>query len=76
MLLKGKRSLKLMMEYTSISRGFWGRHMWAREYLVASSGNITDEVIVKYIEQQSQEPPEGDFKIDDELQSDSSRSQS
>ena len=66
-LLKGKTSRKLMMEYKSISRGFWGRHMWARGYFVASSGNVTDEVIIKYIEQQSQEPPDGDFKIDDEL---------
>ncbi len=66
-LLKGKTSRKLMMEYKSISRAFWGRHMWARGYFVASSGNVTDEVIIKYIEQQGQEPPDGDFKIDDEL---------
>jgi putative transposase len=66
-LLKGKTSRKLMMEYKGISRTFWGRHMWARGYFVASSGNVTDEVIIKYIEQQGQEPPDGDFKIDDEL---------
>ena len=52
-LLKGKTSRKLMMECKSISRAFWGRHMWARGYFVASSGNVTDEVIIKYIEQQS-----------------------
>jgi putative transposase len=66
-LLKGKTSRKLMMEYKSMSRAFWGRHMWARGYFVASSGNVTDEVIIKYIEQQGQEPPDGEFKIDDEL---------
>jgi len=66
-LVKGKTSRKLMMEYKGISRTFWGRHMWARGYFVASSGNVTDEVIIKYIEQQGQEPPDGDFKIDDEL---------
>jgi putative transposase len=49
-LLKGKTSRKLMMEYKSISRAFWGRHIWARGYFVASSGNVTDEVIIKYIE--------------------------
>lgn len=66
-LLKGKTSRKLMMGYKGISRTFWGRHMWARGYFVASSGNVTDEVIIKYIEQQGQEPPDGEFKIDDEL---------
>ena len=62
--LKGKTSRKMMMEYKSLSRMFWGRHMWARGYFVASSGNITDEVIIQYIEQQGQEPPDGDFKIE------------
>ena len=55
------------MEYKSLSRAFWDRHMWARGYFVASSGNVTDEVIMKYIEEQGKEPPDGDFKIEDEL---------
>ena len=65
--LKGKTSRKMMMEYKSLRRMFWGRHMWARGYFVASSGNVTDEVIIQYIEQQGQEPPDGDFKIEDGL---------
>ena len=32
---------------------------------VGSSGNVTDEVIIKYIEEQGKEPPGGDFKIND-----------
>ena len=64
--LKGKTSRKLLMEYKSLSRAFWGRHMWARGYFVASSGNVTDEVIMKYIEEQGKEPPDGDFKIEDD----------
>ena len=65
--LKGKTSRKLMMEYKSLSRAFWGRHIWARGYFVASSGNVTDEVIMKYIEEQGKEPPDGDFSIEDDL---------
>jgi len=65
--IKGKTSRKMMMEYKALSRTFWGRHIWARGYFVASSGNVTDEVIVKYIEQQSLEPPDGDFKTEDDL---------
>jgi len=65
--IKGKSSRKMMMEYKSLNRAFWGRHMWARGYFVASSGNVTDEVIMKYIEEQGNEPLDGDFKVDDEL---------
>jgi len=35
-----------------LSKKFWGRHLWARGYFVASSGNVTDEVIAQYIELQ------------------------
>ena len=65
--LKGKTSHKMMLEYKSLNRQFWGRHIWARGYFAASSGNVTDEVIIKYIEAQGQEPPDGTFKVDDEL---------
>ena len=65
--LKGKTSRKLLMEFKTLSRTFWGRHIWARGYFVATSGNVTDEVIMKYIEQQILEPPDGDFRVDGEL---------
>ena len=65
--LKGKSSRKLLLEYKGLSRAFWGRHLWARGYFVASSGNVTDEVIMKYGEQQGNEPIDGDFKVDGEL---------
>ena len=64
--IKGKTFRKIMMEFKTLSRAFWGRHIWARGSLVASSGNVTDEVIMKYIEQQSLEPPDGGFKTDDD----------
>jgi putative transposase len=63
--LKGKTSRKMMMEYKNLNKTFWGRHIWARGYFVASSGNVTDEVIMKYIEEQGKEPPDGDFKVDE-----------
>jgi putative transposase len=66
-MMKGKLSRKMMMEYKSLSKEFWGRHMWARGYFVASSGNVTDEVIMKYIEEQGKEPTDGNFRTDDEV---------
>ena len=63
--VKGKTSQKLMMEFRHLNKGFWGRHMWARGYFVATSGNVTDEVILEYIRLQSEEPPANDenFRI-------------
>ena len=53
-----------MREYRSVQREFWGRHLWARGYFVCTTGNVTDEVIKQYIEQQGVEPQEDrDFKI-------------
>ena len=62
--IKGRTSRKILMEFKTLNRQFWGRHFWARGYFVASSGNITDEMVMKYIEQQGHEPPDADFKID------------
>ena len=67
--VKGKTSRKLMMEFQHIQKQFWGRHMWARGYFVASSGNVTDEVIQEYIRlQESGEPLDGgeNFKVTDD----------
>ena len=59
--IKGKSSRKLMMEFKHIARSsIWGRHLWARGYFVASSGNVTDEVIIEYLKQQDgTEPDDG-----------------
>jgi putative transposase len=66
--IKGKTSRKLMMEFKHIQKAFCGRHIWARGYFVASSGNVTDEVIQEYIRlQESNEPKDGgeNFKVTD-----------
>ena len=64
--LKGISSRILLSEFSHLRRQFWGRHLWARGYLAVSSGNITDEMIQKYIEEQEGEPVVDDsrFQID------------
>ena len=58
--IKSKSSRKLMMEFKHIQKQYWGRHLWARGYFVASSGNVTDEVIMAYIRgQDGTEPGDG-----------------
>ena len=64
--LKGISSRILLSEFAHLRRQFWGRHLWARGYLAVSSGNITDEIIQRYIEEQEGEPVTDDsrFQID------------
>jgi putative transposase len=61
--LKGKSSHKLLREYAVLRKRYWGQHLWARGYWVASSGNVTDEVWQRYIENQKPEEPDDNFKI-------------
>ena len=66
--LKGRSSRLMLEEFGELRKVYWGRHLWARGYFVASSGNVTDEVIAEYIEKQSQLAPEGgdeDFKVEE-----------
>jgi len=53
--LKGSTSRKIQMEFKEINKQYWGQHIWARGYFVASSGNVTDDVIAQYIENQDME---------------------
>jgi putative transposase len=64
--LKGISSRILLSEFSHLRRQFWGKHLWARGYLAVSSGNITDEMIQQYIEEQDGEPVVDDsrFQID------------
>ena len=64
--IKGKTSRKLLSESRILAKKFWGRHLWARGYFCASSGNVTDEVIAQYIEQQKlqERDRDDDFSID------------
>jgi putative transposase len=39
------------------------RPLWARGYFVATSGNVTDEVVSPYIQDQAVEAEDTDFKV-------------
>ena len=67
--LKGISSRVLLQEFPHLKKAFWGRHFWARGYLAVSSGNITDEMIKDYIDNQDGEQIADDsqFQIDQNL---------
>lgn len=64
--VKGKSSRKLLSEYRRLSKMFWGRHIWARGYFAASTGNVTDEVVAEYIrlQQELETTEDEDFSIE------------
>jgi putative transposase len=61
--LKEKSSHKLLSEFRSLKKRYWGQHLWARGYWVASSGNVTDEVWKEYIKTQQPPEPDDDFSV-------------
>jgi putative transposase len=63
--IKGKSSYKLMQENKQISKAFWGRHLWGRGYFVSTSGNVTDEVIMKYIKNQDRDNKDENFTVNE-----------
>jgi len=63
--LKGKTAFKLLQEFPHLRKKFWGRHIWTRGYFCCSSGNVTDEVIKQYIEQQDHDA-DADFRVEGE----------
>jgi REP-associated tyrosine transposase len=62
--VKGKSSRILLREYSHLNKACWGRHLWARGFFVASSGNVTDEVIMEYIQTQELTKEDDDFRVD------------
>ncbi len=53
--LKGKTSRKLLQENQYLRRNFWGQHLWSRGFFAVSSGAITDEMIMEYIQNQDED---------------------
>jgi len=61
--LKGRSSHKLLAEFASLRKRYWGQHLWARGYWVTSSGNVIDEVWMEYINSQTAPEPDDDFRV-------------
>lgn len=53
--IKGKTSRKLLQEFPTLKKAFWGQHLWGRGFFAVSSGAITDEMIMEYIAKQDED---------------------
>ena len=61
--IKGKTSRKLLMEFTHLKKRYCGPHLWARGYFVVTVGNVNQEDVQKYIENQEEYHKKDDFRI-------------
>ncbi|PIE53055.1 IS200/IS605 family transposase [Candidatus Fermentibacteria bacterium] len=62
--IKGKTSHQLLQDFRTLRKEFWGRHFCGSGYFIATSGNVTDEVLADYIKNQDVEPQNEEvFKV-------------
>ena len=62
--VKGATSRKLQLEFDQIRKRYWGQHVWARGYFVATAGVVSDEMIQNYVRnQQEGKTDDEDFQI-------------
>ena len=55
--VKGRSSRKIQQEFEHIRKRYWGQRFWARGYFSTTSGNITDTVILNYLNNHIETPP-------------------
>jgi putative transposase len=62
--IKGRTSSKLFSEFPHLRKRFWERHFWARGYFCASSGQVTDEMIVSYLDHHFEPKKDDSFRTE------------
>lgn len=53
-ILKGVTGLRLFKKYPELKAKMWGGHIWSPSYYVGTAGEVSAEIIKKYIEKQKQ----------------------
>ena len=57
--VKGCTSRKIQLEFPELRKRYWGRRFWARGYFCTTSGNVTNETILNYIDNHTEDEPTG-----------------
>jgi len=58
--IKGKSANQLLREFEQLKKRYYGGNLWGRGYYSATSGNITDQMIIEYVKNQDREEEEDD----------------
>ncbi len=54
--VKGRSSFKVQQEFPELKKRYWGRRFWGRGYFSTTSGAITDDVILQYLQNHIEKP--------------------
>ena len=54
--LKGITARKLFTEFPSIKKKLWGGHLWNPSYYIGTVGNMSKDVVLRYIQNQKTSP--------------------
>ena len=63
--LKGRSSHLLQDEFPELKKRYWGQHMWARGYFCGTVGEVDENTIREYIENQGKTEAEAIEIVDD-----------
>jgi putative transposase len=53
--LKGITARKLLQEFPKIKKKLWGGHLWNPSYYIGTVGNMSKDVVLRYIQNQKSE---------------------
>jgi putative transposase len=62
--IKGRSASKLFEEFPALKKRYWGRHFWARGYVCATVGEMTEAMIAEYPEHHFEPDPAPEFKVE------------
>jgi len=51
--IQGRSSRRIRTEFPELRKRYWGQCFWARGYFSTTSGNVTDDIIIQYLESHS-----------------------
>jgi hypothetical protein len=60
---KGRSSRKIQQEFEHIRKRYWDQRFWQRGYFSTTSGNITDDTILRYLNKHGDLPPESSLIV-------------
>jgi putative transposase len=63
--LKGRSSKMLQEEFKELRQRYWGQHLWAAGYFCRTVGDVTEEDIKRYVEEQGNDRNDDTFKIEE-----------
>lgn len=57
--IKGRSSRRVQQEFPDLRKRYWGRRFWARGYFSTTAGNVTEDIVLQYLELHSKRDATG-----------------